>query len=223
MDCEEMRRRIVFALDGELDAPAEAALDAHLEACPACRQFRQTHATARAALRRAASYHRAPFSLREAIAGALPGAAADDERRPVVSAPPPRHPAARTGRGGRLAFRLAPAERRRPRRRRLRGHRARRSVAAAPVGRRAPGRSGRRRACAGAAHRACARCRLLRPACRQAVVQRPAGLFAAGPRFRRARFSPRRRPPRLSGTARGRGAGLPPSTARDRRLRLARR
>ncbi|MBA4093074.1 MAG: transcriptional regulator [Candidatus Accumulibacter sp.] len=104
MDCEEMRRRIVFALDGELDAPAEAALDAHLEACPACRQFRQTHATARAALRRAASYHRAPFSLREAIAGALPGAAADDERRPVVSAPPPRHPAARTGRGGGWLF-----------------------------------------------------------------------------------------------------------------------
>lgn len=99
MDCEEMRRRIVLAFDGELDASAEAALDVHLDACPACRQFRQTHATARAALRRAASYHRAPFSLREAIAGALPGAAADDERRPAVSDPPPRRLAARAGRG----------------------------------------------------------------------------------------------------------------------------
>lgn len=72
MDCAESRRLIYLSLDGELDAASELALAAHGEACADCRQFRQDQARPLAAIRRNASYHRAPPLLRQRIDGALP-------------------------------------------------------------------------------------------------------------------------------------------------------
>jgi anti-sigma factor RsiW len=66
--CDEMRLLIQAELDGELDAARSAGLAQHLAECEACRTTRDQLAALSARLRRDATYHRAPASLRAAFA-----------------------------------------------------------------------------------------------------------------------------------------------------------
>lgn len=86
MDCSEARDLIPLALDHELDARGEVGLETHLAGCAACRARYETAAALRAALRREATYYRAPPALRARLstipAAVLPAA--------VPAAPPSR-------------------------------------------------------------------------------------------------------------------------------------
>ena len=65
--------------------------------------------------------------------------------------------------------------------------------------------------------------RVVRPAHREAVVQRQARLLAAGARFLRPRLSAARRTARLSEWPAGGGVGVRPAAAPDQRIPVARR
>ena len=86
MDCQQSQNLIPLSIDRELDAQSEDALTAHLDACPACRALRQQQEDTLAAIRGAATYHRATASLRERIEAALPAPQAPTrQRRPASS------------------------------------------------------------------------------------------------------------------------------------------
>ena len=189
-------------LDGELAASDAAELEAHLAGCASCGRFRDDR-----------------LALRAAIAA-----------RDAQSSRP-RRPCGRgcARRCAKRLHRVAPAA--------LLAPAAWRWAGARRVARR---RRGRQLAARGGAHRvgdpdrrgageprALAHARppqrrgLVRPAHREAVVQRQARLLAAGARFRRARLSAARRPARLSQRAAGGGPGVRPAAARDQRLPVA--
>ena len=73
MDCNEARELLPLSIDRELDAKSEGELALHLASCSACDQQRQQLLSVVAGLRKAASYHRAPASLRERIETSLAG------------------------------------------------------------------------------------------------------------------------------------------------------
>jgi anti-sigma factor RsiW len=77
--CAEPRLEAYF--DGELDAPAAAEFERHLETCASCRAALEELAELRAALRRELPYEHAPRALSARIAMALDAEAA-------LSAPP---------------------------------------------------------------------------------------------------------------------------------------
>lgn len=58
-------------LDDELDAPERAAVESHVEGCPACAAAYARLRAQRAHIQAEAHYHRAPAGLRESIQGAL--------------------------------------------------------------------------------------------------------------------------------------------------------
>ena len=89
MNCNDAGKLIEPSLDGELDGRTELVLAEHLEGCVGCREIRQQQGEARA-LRRAATYHRAPEGLRSQILAALPP-------EPIVTVA--RSPALAFGRG----------------------------------------------------------------------------------------------------------------------------
>jgi anti-sigma factor RsiW len=80
MHCQDARKLIGPSIDGELDVPSELELAEHLDVCAECQEQRQRQEALSAALRRTASYHRAPDGLREAIVGALPASAVTASR-----------------------------------------------------------------------------------------------------------------------------------------------
>jgi anti-sigma factor RsiW len=74
MDCNETIELLPLSIDRELDARTEGALTAHLASCAACDKHRQQLTSLGAAVRGAATYHRAPASLRDHIEASLPPA-----------------------------------------------------------------------------------------------------------------------------------------------------
>ena len=90
MDCKESRSLLPLSVDGELDVPTETALAEHLATCATCTAIRQARDEALTALRRAASYHRAPEELRARIAAALPASAPSAREAPARDRAPSR-------------------------------------------------------------------------------------------------------------------------------------
>ena len=81
MDCNEARPLLDANADHELPAPDARRVQQHIESCEACRRENEHLAALRGALR-AATYHRAPQSLRARILAGLP------ETEDVVAAEP---------------------------------------------------------------------------------------------------------------------------------------
>ncbi|ASL42460.1 hypothetical protein bAD24_I03145 [Burkholderia sp. AD24] len=71
MDCNEARPLLDANADHELPAPDARRVQQHIESCDACRRESENLGTLRGALR-AATYHRAPQSLRARILAGLP-------------------------------------------------------------------------------------------------------------------------------------------------------
>ncbi|PQV50925.1 zf-HC2 domain-containing protein [Paraburkholderia sp. BL21I4N1] len=71
MDCNEARPLLDANADHELPAPDARRVQQHIESCEACRRESESLAALRGALR-AATYHRAPQSLRAQILAGLP-------------------------------------------------------------------------------------------------------------------------------------------------------
>jgi len=68
MNCETTLRLLDAYVDAELDAADAAALGAHLNGCVACREQLLAIRALKAAVKAKAPYHRAPASLRTAVA-----------------------------------------------------------------------------------------------------------------------------------------------------------
>ena len=68
MDCDATLLLLDAYVDAELDAGDTAALDAHLTGCAACREQHLALRALKAAVKAKAAYHRAPASLRAAVA-----------------------------------------------------------------------------------------------------------------------------------------------------------
>ncbi|WCM21467.1 zf-HC2 domain-containing protein [Paraburkholderia bryophila] len=81
MDCNEARPLLDANADHELPAPDARRVQQHIESCEACRRESENLGALRGALR-AATYHRAPQSLRARILAGLP------EMEEVVAAEP---------------------------------------------------------------------------------------------------------------------------------------
>ncbi|RAS37222.1 zf-HC2 domain-containing protein [Paraburkholderia bryophila] len=81
MDCNEARPLLDANADHELPAPDARRVQQHIESCEACRRESENLGALRGALR-AATYHRAPQSLRARILAGLP------EMEEVVEAEP---------------------------------------------------------------------------------------------------------------------------------------
>ena len=71
MNCVEVQDLVHFYFDQELDPVRVVDIDQHLPSCAACRERYDRERTLRSALRREASYHRAPLELRERLRFAL--------------------------------------------------------------------------------------------------------------------------------------------------------
>jgi len=69
MNCSE--NLLEAWLDDELDAPERAAVERHIEGCPACAAACARLRAQKARIKAEAPYRRAPASLRESIRGAL--------------------------------------------------------------------------------------------------------------------------------------------------------
>ena len=72
MDCNETRRLLDAALDGELDLVRNLELDAHLRACPACARLAENARARSAALRESLPRLTAPVPFAKRIRAALP-------------------------------------------------------------------------------------------------------------------------------------------------------
>ena len=200
MECSAVRKLLSAAVDAELDVRESTEVDSHLQGCAACRAQFETERALRDAVRRDATYFRAPAALEARIRAALPATSvphASVPRRPFWQWPIAV---------GALAALFAVAVDDRvvhDAARCRRAHRRRDRLEPRPVAARRP--RGRRR--------------LVRSAHGQAVVQRQARLFTAGARLRERGLSARRRPPRLHRSPRCRRARLPSRQAHDQRLR----
>src|ERR1700677_2846646 len=85
MPCAETETRLQAYFDGELDALAAAAFEAHLESCAECRAALGDLEVMRSALRTELPYERAPAALAARIGAALDGgtsAAAPQHQEP---------------------------------------------------------------------------------------------------------------------------------------------
>ena len=82
MDCQEARRLVDLSVDRELDPRTEGEFERHVAGCADCRARHEAAVTLAGAVRRQATYYRAPDSLRDRITAALP--AAVDVRAAVV-------------------------------------------------------------------------------------------------------------------------------------------
>jgi len=71
MPCAETEGRLQAYFDGELDALAAAAFEAHLESCAACRAALESLEAMRSALRTELPYERAPSALAARIIAAI--------------------------------------------------------------------------------------------------------------------------------------------------------
>lgn len=74
MDCNETRRLLDAATDGELDLVRHLEIETHLRACPDCARLAENSRARRTALREALPRFSAPPHLAEKILGALPTA-----------------------------------------------------------------------------------------------------------------------------------------------------
>jgi anti-sigma factor RsiW len=83
MDCRESCELLPLSIDGELDMRTEAALAAHLAACPSCGSRRRGLSVLVAGVRGVATYHRASASLRDRLVAALPPAGVPRQRAPI--------------------------------------------------------------------------------------------------------------------------------------------
>jgi anti-sigma factor RsiW len=72
MDCSQTRVYLHAYLDGEIEAPTDAAVGQHLETCALCHQEYLAYQQLGFAVRRDATYHWAPERLADRIASALP-------------------------------------------------------------------------------------------------------------------------------------------------------
>ena len=72
MSCEQSQLQLHAYFDGELDAPAAAAFETHLESCTECRSALATEEALRKSITQANLYERAPAQLRTSIAAQLP-------------------------------------------------------------------------------------------------------------------------------------------------------
>jgi anti-sigma factor RsiW len=68
-------------LDQELDLPGVVAIDQHLAACPACKQFFARHAALQSAVRQHATYYTAPSALADRVRATVGAAAAASPAR----------------------------------------------------------------------------------------------------------------------------------------------
>jgi anti-sigma factor RsiW len=82
MECSDARRRIALQIDGELDAPGEAALAAHLAGCVACAHHLAEQQSWHDAIKRRAPRYAAPAVARTRLADAL-----REAELPATSAP----------------------------------------------------------------------------------------------------------------------------------------
>ena len=82
MDCSAVRKLLSAAVDAELDVRESTEVDTHLEGCAACRAQFETERALRDAVRRDATYFRAPSALEARVRAALPATSA-----PHVSVP----------------------------------------------------------------------------------------------------------------------------------------
>ena len=82
MDCNSCRDRMHAYLDQELDLPGVVAIDQHLAACPACKQFFARHSALQSAVRQHANYFTAPAELADRVRATVGAVAAADPARP---------------------------------------------------------------------------------------------------------------------------------------------
>lgn len=90
MGCEELQNKLHLYVDDELTAAERRQVEAHLEDCAECRRLVKTELDWQQAIRRTATYHRAPEALRRRVAEA----AAEGHALP---APPARRSRSRQG------------------------------------------------------------------------------------------------------------------------------
>ena len=83
MTCDDVTYRLGAYVDQELDAGARAEMEAHLQACAACRLRHERQRTLSTALRAQLPTFEAPDLLRARITGAIQAAHAERARTPV--------------------------------------------------------------------------------------------------------------------------------------------
>ena len=90
MNCSTVGSWVDALLDGELDPKNAAEVEAHLEACTACKQRYEAKRALSANMRRLDLGYAAPESLRRRIAAGLEAAQADSMEPGSTQSPPPR-------------------------------------------------------------------------------------------------------------------------------------
>lgn len=90
MDCNETRRLLEAAVDGELDLVRHLEWEAHLGGCPECARLSETFRAQRAALREALPRFTAPVHLAGKVLAAL---RAEGAPSVALIQPPPARPA----------------------------------------------------------------------------------------------------------------------------------